>query len=167
MLSEQTQKGPNPLWDQLPAGSESGSGLSGQELCRGSAGHGDAQKLSLAQLDLSPCWLWPGTPLGPSFGEYILLFSSPRLFQLDAAGSASRLNSDAALCCSRVLGPWQLQGPCRAYFSGFPSIPVPSQVGNGECPDPVQKSFCPGPWHQPGLGGALCSSCCKIKHGLF
>jgi len=36
-----------------------------------------AQNPHLAQLDLSPCWLWPGARLGPGFGEYILLFSSP------------------------------------------------------------------------------------------
>lgn len=69
---------------------------------------------------------------GPKFRRIHPLVLFPLLFQLDAAGSASQLNSFAALCCSRVAGPRQLQGLCGAYFSGFPSICFPLQVGNSE-----------------------------------
>lgn len=69
---------------------------------------------------------------GPKFQRIHPLVLFPLLFQLDAAGSASRLNSYAALCCSRVLGLRQLQGLHGAYFSGFPSICFPLQVGNSE-----------------------------------
>lgn len=73
-------KGPNPP--------------SRQELCIGSPRHSDA-RLDLPLLALA----W--SVAGPECWRIHPLVLFPQPFQLDAAGSASRLHSYAALCCSR------------------------------------------------------------------
>lgn len=106
---------------------------------------------------------------GPKFRRIHPLVLFPLLFQLEAGDSASQLSCSAAFCCSRVPGPRQLQGLHRAYFSAFPSIRFPLQVGSGELVvhGPKCKKVVAWELATSELGGTLSAQYREINCGLF